>query len=298
MSGEYNNKLDEWYGQCPGPVQTVLEWPYTQFSEALHWITGEPDKVAGQGQTYLAQGEALLQLAGDIDQIRNGLTEWTGQARNAFDGKMDTLKGNFESLGEAVKATDEILKAAAETCVEAANMIIDIVKMIIEFLLTSLAISAALAAFTFGASIAAWIATNIANGLRAVAQMVQGLTKVAQVLQKIAQMLTKVAQILRKVADILRVIKELLALLKELKSGASLLGKGLIMGATAALRFPVNAAANAAINATNDGLGTDVIPNMPGGVGEGINAGRDAHDAVGASNRAVDAAENNAPPGY
>lgn len=297
MSGEYNNKLDEWYGQCPSPVQKVLEWPYTQFSEALHFITGEPDKVAGQGQVYLAQGQALITLANDIDQVRNGLTEWTGEARNAFDGKMNTLKANFEQLGEAVKATDEILKAAAETCVEAANMIIDIVKMIIEFLLTSLAISAALAVFTLGASFAAWIASNIANGLRAVAQMVQGLTKVAQVLEKIASMLTKIAQILTKVADILRFIKELLAALKELKSGAGLLGKGLLIAATAAVRAPVNVAANAAINGANNGLGSDVIPNMPGGVGEAVNAGRDGADAVGASNRAVDAARNNRPPG-
>lgn len=298
MSGEYNNKLDEWYGQCPGPVQTVLEWPYTQFSEALHWITGEPDKVAGQGQVYITQGQALIDLGKDIDQIRNGLTEWSGKARTSFDGKMDTLQANFNQLGEAVKATDEILQAAAETCVEAANMIIDIVKMIIEFLLTSLAISLALAAFTFGASVAAWIATNIANGLRAVAQMVQGLTKVAQVLEKIAQMLSKIAQILKKVADILKAIKELLAILKELKSSVGMAGKLMLTGLTAAVRAPVNAAANTAINAANDAAGSDVIPNMPGGVSEGVNAGRDGAGAVGSSNDAVNAAEQNRPPGY
>jgi len=295
---EYNNKLDEWYGQCPGPVQTVLEWPYTQFSEALHWITGEPDRVAGQGQVYLTQGQALIDLGTDIDRIRNGLTAWSGEARTSFDGKMDTLKSNFDQLGQAVRATDEILQAAAETCVEAANMIIDIVKMIIEFLLISLAISLALSVLTFGASVAAWIATNIANGLRAVAQMVQGLTKVAQVLEKIAQMLAKIAEILKKVAEILKMIKQLLALLKDLKKGASLAGKAMLTGLTAGVRAPISYVANQAIDAANDAAGSDVIPNMPGGVSEGINAGRDGAGAVGASNDAVGAAEQNRPPGH
>ncbi|MVA76400.1 hypothetical protein GC722_10245 [Auraticoccus sp. F435] len=294
---EYTNTLDQWYGSCPGPVQTVLQWPYQQISEILQWLTGEPNTIAAQCTTYATQGQTISGYATTIAEIKNSMTGWSGGARNAFDAKMDQLGGNFEQLGQAVGSTQEILVAAAETCVEASNMVIDIVKMVIEFLLTSLAVAMATAVFTFGASVAAWIASNLANGARALAQIMNGLAKVAQVLHKIAGLLEKLARAFTKVAEVLRNLKALLQALKQLQKGAGFGTKLYLRGLAAAASQPVVIGANGLIAGAEAATGRD-LPNMPGGAGEGVDAAQSGAGAVGAGNRAQDAADRNRPPGH
>lgn len=291
---QYNNSLDSWYQSCPWPVQRVLESPYEKVSGWLRWVTGDPNKVAGYGPTYETIGREIERMAAEVDAASAGMAFWEGQARTAFDGKMVTLKESLTKCGPAIVQTREILNAAAETSVEAANMILDIIRGVIEFLITSLAISAALAAFTFGASALAWVAANMAKGAHALSRVMQGLTRVASVLQKIAQALEKIAQIMKKIAEILKAVKDILKALKELKKGASLVEKGIITGATAIIRMPITAAANPVLDGISDVTGVPGLE-MPGGVGEVRNAAEDGSDAVGASNRAVDAAEGSSP---
>jgi uncharacterized protein YukE len=277
-------------------VKSVLHSPDSKISDALHWVTGDPDKVAGAGPTYITAGNDLLKYGQSVVSITNGTNLWTGPAKNAFAAKMALLEKNLGTLGNAVAKTDEILKAAAETCVEAANMIIDIVKMVVEFLISSLAVAAAAAIFTFGASIGAWIAANLANGARALAQVMEGLAKVAQVLEKIAQVLEKIAEILRKVAAILKEIQAILSEIRALKKGATLGDRLILAIPNAVVSFPVNQAANVVINGASAATGTD-LPNMPGGVSETIHSGQDVVGAVQSGNTAIDVAEENRAPG-
>ncbi len=289
MTQQYNNALDTWYQDCPWPVQRVLESPYQTVSGWLQFVTGDPNKVAGYGPVYETIGREVARLSGEIDAASAGMRHWTGEARIAYDAKMVTLQSSLDSLGPAIAQTKQILTAAAETSVEAANMILDIIRSTIEFLITSLAISAALAAFTFGASALAWVAANLAKGAHALAKIMQGLTKVAQVLQKIARALEKIAQIMKKVAEILKVVKQILQALKEAKKGATLIEKGILTGATALVRTPIKLAADQVLDGVSAVTGVPGL-SMPGGAGELWNAGGDAIDAVQASNEAVGAA--------
>jgi uncharacterized protein YukE len=292
----YSNELDSWYNSCPGPVRSVLHSPYSTISDALHWVTGDPDRVAGAGSTYIAAGNDILRYGQSVTTITSSTNLWTGPAKDAFSAKMALFEKNLATLGEAVGATDEILKAAADTCVQAANMIIDIVKVVIEFLISSLAVALATAIFTFGASVGAWIAANLANGARALAEVMSGLAKVAAVLEKIAQVLEKLAAIFTKVANTLREIQALLKTIKELKAGATLGERLVLIGANAAVSLPINQAANLAINGASAATGTD-LPNMPGGVSETYHSVKDAVGAVESGNAAIHAGEDNAPPG-
>lgn len=292
----YTNTLDQWYGSCPGPVQEVLAHPYEQISEILQWLTGEPNTIAAQVPTYVTQGQTIAAYGQTISEIQGSMGAWTGGARTAFDAKMDQLIGNFEALGESVEGTEEILIAAAETCVEASNMVIDVVKMVIEFLLTSLAIAAAAAVLTVGASMAAWVASNLANGARALAQIMSGLTRVANVLSKIASLLSKIATVFQKVAAALRQLKALLEALKYLKKGATIGERLVLTGLIAGARTPIKIGADGLITGLENLTGTD-LPNMPGGVGEGIDAGKSGVGAVQSGNDAQDAADRHRPPG-
>lgn len=289
MTQQYNNALDSWYQDCPWPVQRVLESPYRTVSGWLRFVTGDPNKVAGYGPVYEAIGREVERLSGEIDSASAGMGQWTGAARDAYDAKMTTLKDSLSSLAPAITQTREILNAAAETSVEAANMILDIIRSVIEFLLSSLAVSAALAAFTFGASALAWVAANMAKGAHALAKVMQGLQKVAQVLQKIARALEKIASIMKKVAEILRKVKQILDAIKKAKKGATLIEKGILTGANALITMPINLAANGVLGGVSTATGIPGL-SMPGGMGELNNARKDGTDAVQASNRAVDAA--------
>lgn len=283
---EYNTTLDTWYQSCPSPVQSVLSGPYTTVSGWLQWVTGEPNTVAGQCATYQQLGQQVLDVGEQVSAAATGITQWQGEAHDAFLAKMELVRGNFDKLGPAIQQTQDILRAAAETSVEAANMILSIIRSVIEFLLTSLAISAALAVFTFGASFAAWIAANLAKGAHAVAKIAQGLARVAQVLTRIASLLEKLAAIMKKVAQVLKELRALLKALAELKKHVGIVGKGVITVATGLVRMPVKLPADAALGGVSGATGVPGL-SMPGGLGEVIQAGNDAWDAVESSNKAT-----------
>jgi len=282
----YSNDLEKWYGGLPGPVQSILDVArYHWVNDALHWIAGEPDKVAGLGPQYVAQGEQVKQLATQITTIKNSMTAWTGQAHDAFDASMVEMSGNFTQLGDAVVATDEVLKACAEACVAQANLVIDLFKSLIEFLLTSLAVSAAMAVFTFGASIAAWIAANIAKGLATLAKVVSSCEKLAAFLMKLAQLFVKIAKVLIKIAELLIKLWTKWEKIKKAKiwgSKADFLAK-------LAIQIPVLKAADAV---------TPGPVHAPSGVGEGRDAVGHGADGVNAAGDAEDAANGHRPPGY
>ena len=283
---EYNNTLDSWYQSCPSPVRSVLHSPYTTVSGWLHWVTGEPNTVAGQSAIYQQIGQQVLEVGQQLSDTANGISLWEGEAHDAYMAKMALARGNFDKLGPAIQQTQEILRAAAETSVEAANMILSIIRSVIEFLLTSLAISAALAVFTFGASMGAWIAANLAKGAHALAKIAQGLARVAQVLTRIAGLLEKLAVIMKKVAEVLKALRALLKLLAELKKEVGIVGKGVVTAATALARTPIKLAADGALGGLSGATGVPGL-SMPGGAGEVVQAGDDAWDAVEASNRAT-----------
>ncbi|MEO7588006.1 MAG: hypothetical protein ABIS84_08260 [Arachnia sp.] len=283
---EYNNTLDTWYQSCPSPVRSVLQSPYNTVSGWLHWVTGEPNTVAGQCGTYQSLGQQVLQVGQQLSDTANGISLWEGEAHDAYMAKMGLVRGNFDKLGPAIQQTQEILRAAAETSVEAANMILSVIRSVIEFLMTSLAIAGALAVFTLGASMGAWVAANLAKGAHALAKISQGLARVAQVLTRIANLLEKLATIMKKVAEILKELRALLKLLAELKKDVGLVGKGVISVATGLARTPIKLAADAGLGGVSDATGVPGL-SMPGGAGEAKQAAEDAWDAVSASNRAT-----------
>lgn len=285
---QYNNTLDTWYSNCHWAIQEVLRTPYEKASEWLRWVTGDPNKVAGEGPTYQAIGQEVARLGSQVRESATGISGWEGSAHDNFLVTMGKLEETASKIAPAIQQTTEILHAAAETSVEAANMILDIIRSVIEFLVSSLAIAAATSVLTLGASFGAWIAANLAKGAQALAKLMQGLAKVAQVLEKIAGALKKIAELMKKLAELLKTLKELLKLLKELKKVVGLKGKAVIMGAQALIKAPIKFGGNQILNGVTAVTGAEV--NMPSGVGTARSAAENARDAKNASDRAVDAA--------
>lgn len=284
----YNNTLDTWYQSCSWPIQKVLATPYDTVSGWLQWVTGNPDRVAAECSTFENIGRQVTQLGADLSTTAKGISQWEGEAHSAYLEKMAAVRSNFDKLGPAIVQTREILRAAAETCVEAANMILSIVKATIEFLVTSLAVSAALAIFSFGASFVAWIAANIAEGVNALARITQGLARVAQVLFRLEQLLLKISTLLKRLAAILQELRLILSVLKSVKGSLALAGSLKATLAIAAIRAPVKLAANPILDRIGETAGVPGV-SMPGMGGELWDGAGSGWDAVSASNRAKSA---------
>ncbi|MDO5287874.1 MAG: hypothetical protein Q4G45_13790 [Actinomycetia bacterium] len=283
----YQNTLEQWYSSAPGPVQQVVSWSglYDKANDCVKWIAGDPDQIMSYAPRYTELGTQVSQTSQEIETIAQGIEGWTGESHDTFLKKACEFAEKIDKIAEAVKGTPEVLEACAQGAVEVANCIIDIVKMVIEFLITSLAVSAALSVFTFGASVAAWVAANLAKGAQALAKVVQVAEKFARFLEKMARLFQKIAEVFNNIAEIIKVIKEVFQAVKAIKGG------GLVgFAAKKAVTVPISIATSKAANA--------VLPGspMPSGVGEAMKAGQDGYDAWQQIQQARDAASQNMPP--
>lgn len=277
---EYANKLEGWFQSAPGPVQSVLRPVFDPANDLLKSVAGDPEDLVRAGQRYVDLSREIVAVAEQQASDRAMLAgSWEGIGYDAFVNRAKDIEERLEAVGEVTGSTQEVLESAAQACVEGANLIIDIVVALISFAIATFVIKAALAAFTFGASMAAWVAEQIAAGLAAMARITQVVAKVAQVLQKIAQVLQKLGQALRQVAEILKTIREVLQTLDAIKKATPLFSqaRGAITG--------VRAAAYASVNNTVLG-GT--VPTGGAGLKD---AGGDLVDAVDAAVDADNAAE-------
>lgn len=276
---EYANKLEQWFQSTPGPVQDVLRPVFDPANNLLKAVAGDPDDLIRAGQRYVEVSQQILAIAEQQTTDRGMLSgAWEGLGYDAFTERAKDIEQKLEDIGEVTGRTQEVLEAAAKACVEGANLIIDIVTALIMFAITTLVIKAALAALTFGASMAAWVAEQIAAGAAALARIMQVVAKVATALQKIAAFFKQLAAVLDSVANLLNALRNIL-------KGLDLLVKStpLLSGA----RVATMAARGAAYAATNQGLLGGAVPT---GVGQTVEAGRTVGDIVDAVDEVNEAA--------
>ena len=293
----YENKLEQWYGSCPDPVQQVLNWggAYDKVNGWLKDVAGDPEVIMSYAPKYTELGNRVTQVSKEISTLAKGIQGWTGEAHDAFLAKTTDFSGKVTKISEALQGTPQVLEACAKGAVEVANCIIDIVKMLIEFLISSLAVSAALSVFTAGASLAAWVAGNIARAAKAIADIVRVIEKFARFLEKIAQLFMRINQILLRIKDIIKAIQAVFKGAKDISNLVFAGSKGLTgFAAKKALKTGIQAPIK---------LGTGLAANpllpgdtkMPGGVSEGGHAVQDGRDAWGHIKEAREAAAKNKP---
>lgn len=221
---EYANRLEQWFLSAPDPVQQVLRPVFDPTNDLLKAVAGDPQDLVRAGQRYVDLGKQMLTTT---EQWRNdwGMLAgaWEGEGYDAFLRRAEDIEDKLRQTSEATGSTQEVLEAAAQACVEGANLIIDVVVTLIAFAVSTFIIKAALAVFTFGASMAAWVAEQVAAGALALARVTQIVARVAQVLQRVAQIFERISSLLQRLADILRAVRQLLVALDNWKKGTKLL---------------------------------------------------------------------------
>jgi uncharacterized protein YukE len=269
---EYANRLEQWFSSCPGPVQDVLRPVFDPANDLLKAVAGDPDDLLRAGQRYVDVSREIVAVAEQQRTDRGALAgSWEGEGYAAFDARARDLEQKLEGIAEATGSTQEVLEAAARACVEGANLIIDVIVMLIAFAVSTFIIKAALAVFTLGASMAAWVAEQIAAGAAALGRIAQIVSRVAALLQRVAHVFRRLAEVLRRLADIFRELRALLQTLdKAVKATKALSGAGLA----------ARGARGAAYGLVNNALLGGNVPRPLGSVTDAVQDVRSAGETV------------------
>lgn len=193
----------------------------TPVKDCLEQVTGKPDELGKNKESFSEVAEDLKKLAEDLDQItKTGLQNWTGDAKDAASQAIETFVQGVD--GTANNATDiaSILGVSA-TLMDAAKEIINgILSALIEWLIVTWVAALACSWFTFGASDAA------ATGATAVEASVEG-ANAADKVEETGSFIQRIVKIIKDIIEKLKSIaKNPKAFKEEVKSNHALLKQG------------------------------------------------------------------------
>lgn len=230
---EYQNKLEQWYGQCPGPVKTVLNIgnAYKTLNGWLKYIAGDPEKLVGYGPKYVALAGRLESIAGEVTSATRSISGWEGESFEAFIHKTDDFADKVSKTAKAIAGTQEILVACAKGCVSVANCIVDLVKMFVQWLIKTFFAALASSWCSFGATVAAWLGANIMKAIELVGKVMKICDKLMALITKIVNLLKKIMEIVQKIQKIIQIIKGVFAAFKAFKNGDIMGGVTALSGA-------------------------------------------------------------------
>lgn len=218
---EYQNKLEQWYGQCPSPVKTVLNVgnAYKTLDGWLKHVAGDPEKLVGYAPKYVALATRLEAIAGEVTTATHSISGWEGESFEAFISKTGDFADKVSKTAKAIAGTQEILVACAKGCVSVANCIVDLVKMFVQWLIQTFFAALASSWCSFGATVAAWLGANIMKGIELVGKVMKICDKLQALITKIVNLLRKIMEIVQKIQKIIQMIKGVFAAFKAFRSG-------------------------------------------------------------------------------
>ena len=230
---EYSNKLEQWYGHCPGPVKTVLNVgnAYKTLDRWLKYVAGDPEKLVSYGPKYVELSHRLEAIATEVSGATTSIGGWDGDSYDAFMKKTSDFSDKVSKTAKAIAGTQEILVACAKGCVQVANCIIDLVKMFVQWLIESFLAALATSWCSFGATVAAWLGGNIMKAIELLGKVMGICQKLGGLIEKIVTLLKKVMEIVSKIQKIIQIIKSVFAAFKAFKNGDFLGGISSLSGA-------------------------------------------------------------------
>lgn len=133
--------------------------------EPLDALQGDPAAIQAQVDQLMQHATELMTIANDHSQQMTEAQDWSGEAADAFHGSMDRLSGELASLSSLMDSTANITAASGEMLVAVRAAVEELITTLVTQLIIGAAIALAWAAFTFGASLATFIATSVAEAV-------------------------------------------------------------------------------------------------------------------------------------
>ncbi|MEP7762348.1 WXG100 family type VII secretion target [Sanguibacter sp. 25GB23B1] len=182
------DKINSWMGPLDGLVDALLRPIVAPLADMFDWVTGDSDAVRSTAQRWADLARTIDALVDYQQDVLLPLAQgWDGPAHDAFATAMRDLQDQVREIAEASRQTGDFLDDAAMEIEVAEEMVATIIRELIEWALISLAVSAALALVTWGASSLAGAAAAYAEGAIAASRITAIVTKVAQALTALAR---------------------------------------------------------------------------------------------------------------
>lgn len=168
--------------------------------EPLDMLMGDPNAIRAQQARITNEAEeyATRIAPGQIAAVKK-VEGWTGEAHDRFLSEMKKVNDELAAVGEALKGLADIMGWMSACVAAFRNVVRDIIAMTVGDLIAGALTAVAMAPFTFGASIAAFVAVAVGTALTALGKITKLLTTLTKAMSKNAANMAKINRALANI---------------------------------------------------------------------------------------------------
>lgn len=191
--------LETWYQRMPLEVQLVFDhkdaWQ-TIVAAVQAPVQAEPE-AASQAHDQVGR------LCADLEQLPEHLDQWTGSAREAFEGTVGVLN---EGVGRLADLTGGQLVGNGVQLRD--QLVLDLVRTSVSFSIRSLEVARSLVSLTSGYSMTSWTTANLRQVAGLVNQVQEASGRVSALLDQLAELIADLTRATLTLAEELTSLQE------------------------------------------------------------------------------------------
>ncbi|WP_410567652.1 hypothetical protein [Amycolatopsis sp. cmx-4-61] len=170
---------------------SFLKWPLDQ-------VAGNPSEVTKVANELHKIGESLRNTGTQLDDtLKSTITQWQGKGYDSFKKSIDDRKGWIDANAKASDVAGYMVETTGALIAAVRSLLRDIITTILGDIISTMLIALAMAAFTFGASIAVGVSKIVVQVSVQVAAMAAKLAKVVAYAGRTMARLTQLSKLVK-----------------------------------------------------------------------------------------------------
>ncbi|OXM65922.1 hypothetical protein [Amycolatopsis vastitatis] len=170
---------------------SFLKWPLDQ-------VAGNPSEATKVANELHKIGESLRNTGTQLDDtLKSTITRWEGKGHDSFVKSIDDRKGWIDANAKASDVAGYMVETTGALIGAVRALLRDIITTILGDIISTMLIALAMAAFTFGASIAVGVSKIVVQVSVQVAAMAAKLAKVVAYAGRTLARLTKLSKLVK-----------------------------------------------------------------------------------------------------
>jgi uncharacterized protein YukE len=170
---------------------SFLKWPLDQ-------VAGNPAEVTKVANELHKIGESLRNTGTELDDtLKSTITQWQGKGHDSFEKSINDRKGRLDANAKASDVAGYMVETTGALIAAVRALLRDIITTILGDIISTMLIALAMAAFTFGASIAVGVSKIVVQVSVQVAAMAAKLAKVVAYAGRTLARLTHLSKLVK-----------------------------------------------------------------------------------------------------
>jgi hypothetical protein len=170
---------------------SFLKWPLDQ-------VAGNPSEVTKLANELHKIGESLRTTGTELDEtLKSTITQWQGKGHDSFEKSINDRKGWIDANAKASDVAGYMVETTGALIAAVRSLLRDIITTILGDIISTMLIALAMAAFTFGASIAVGVTKCVVTVSVQVAAMAAKLAKVVAYAGRTMARLTQLSKLVK-----------------------------------------------------------------------------------------------------